>query len=111
MSRWRERTRRVLPYVVVAAIGFLAAWLVLFFFVFPQSMVASRVTVPAVIGLDTDAARRKLVNGGLTMVVGTSEVTPRTAAGIVLRQRPAAESEEERGTAVTVDVSAGMRAP
>ena len=48
---WRDRTRRVLPYVIVGAAGFLLAYLVVFFFVFPAPVVPRENAVPDVMGV------------------------------------------------------------
>ena len=49
---WRATTRRLLPYLIVAAAGFLLAYLFVFAFVFPAGVVPDDGRVPAVAGLD-----------------------------------------------------------
>ena len=48
---WRATSRRLLPYALVAAGGFLLAYLVVAFLVFPPEIVPDDAKVPQVVGL------------------------------------------------------------
>lgn len=106
---WRERTRRLLPYIVTGALGFLLAYLLVFFLVFPGRVVERDAAVPSVVGLQWDDAVRRLESEGFR--VGTGEqvyhaVQPKQT---VLEQNPRAGSVEPRGARVLLDVSLGQR--
>jgi beta-lactam-binding protein with PASTA domain len=66
---------------------------------------ASRVVVPSVTGLMTQAARRKLVALGLRVAV--EPVASAKPAGTVVAQRPRARVRVARGTTVRLGVAAG----
>ena len=106
---WRDRTRRLLPYVVVGALGFLTAYLVVFFFVFPTDVVPRERPVPDVTGMSFEQAVARLKDDGFR--ADTAEQTWHGAAGrgIVLGQNPRAGTVEERGALVLLDISLGRR--
>lgn len=104
---WRATTRRLLPYVIVSAAGFLCAYLVVFFFVFPTRVVPDEGRVPAVIGLEEVDAHRRLAVAGYTAGRGMRRYNRTAPEGTVLSQSPAAGTTLPRGAEVTLDVSAG----
>ena len=104
---WRATTRRLLPYLVASAAGFLLAYLVVFAFVFPAGAAADDGRAPAVAGLDDEDAERRLREAGYTAARGLRRYNARAAEGTVLSQSPAAGTELPRGATVTLDVSAG----
>lgn len=106
---WRDRTRRLLPYVVVGALGFLLAYLVVFFFIFPSPVVPREGAVPDVTGMPFEQAAARLKDEGFR--ADTAEQTWHGAAGrgIVLAQRPPAGEVQERGALVLLDISLGRR--
>lgn len=106
---WRDRTRRLLPYVVVGAAGFLIAYLVVFFFVFPSSVVPTERPVPDLSGLQYAAAVRRLADEGFRADTGEQSWHGAAARGIVTGQRPAAGTVEARGALVLLDISLGRR--
>ena len=57
---WRASSRRLLPYALVASGGFLLAYLVVAFLVFPPQIVPDDVKVPQVVGLLYDEAVTRL---------------------------------------------------
>ena len=107
-ARWRGRMRAVLPYSIAAASGFLLAYVVVFFFVFPARLVPDDATVPDVKGLPFDAAARRLRQAGFEAKKGEERYHATVAAGAVLTQTPPATSSLPRGTMVTVTISRGQ---
>ena len=57
---WRGRLRRLLPYVIALVGGFLLAFLIVAFFVFPAGVIPQDVRVPNVIGLSLSDAEQQL---------------------------------------------------
>ena len=104
---WRAATRRLLPYFVAGAAGFLLAYLVVFAFVFPSGVVADDGRVPSVTGLDYVDAQRRLGVAGFTAARGLQRYSARAPEGSVLAQSPRAGTPLSRGEVVTLDVSAG----
>ena len=105
----RDVSRRLFPYVLVAATGFLLAYLVVFFFVFPGDVVPEDQKVPSVVGLSYDEAARRLREAGFTAQEGMKRHHVSAPASQVLAQTPVAGSIEQRGAGVVLDVSAGQR--
>lgn len=105
----RQAIRVILRYAVVAAAGFLLAYLLVALFVFPDSDVAVGVKVPAVVGLPFGDAVKRLASLGLNGTLGTSQVSTGSPASTVLAQRPAAGLEAQRGTTILLDISAGQQ--
>jgi serine/threonine-protein kinase len=106
---WRATTRRLLPYFLAAAGGFLIAYLVVFLFVFPTAIVPNDGQVPNVVGLTYDDATRRLRDADFEARPGQQIFHASAPQGTVLRQHPAAGRAEARGTHVLLDVSAGQR--
>lgn len=106
---WRGRLRRSLPYLVASVGGFLLAYLVVAFFVFPASVMPSDVRVPSVLGLPYADAVRQLEQRGLKAERGESRFHNAAPRGTVLDQTPIAESREAPGTRVRLIVSSGQR--
>jgi beta-lactam-binding protein with PASTA domain len=106
---WRTRARRVLPYLLVAGVGFVTAYLVVLFFVFPSRIIPNDAPVPNVVGLTVDEASRSLGRAGFNAQVGETRADPTMPALIVLGQRPAASAMQPKGTTVLIDVSSGRQ--
>jgi serine/threonine-protein kinase len=106
---WRTGTRRLFPYLLVAAIGFVGAYLVVYFFFFPSALVPSDIHAPNVVGTSYDAAVTKLQAAGFSAEQGSKNFHATAAAGTVLRQYPGPGALEPRGTRFRLDVSAGQR--
>ena len=68
---------------------------------------AGSVQVPEVAGIEVETARERLRQRGLFLVVDGEEHSDDQPAQHVVRQEPAAASEAEAGTTVTVVVSLG----
>lgn len=106
---WRDRTRRLLPYVIVGALGFLVAYLVVFFVVFPASVVPREGPVPDVAGIPYAEAVSRLAADGFRADTGEQTWHGAARRGSVLAQRPKAGEVEDRGALVLLDISLGRR--
>ncbi len=106
---WRAGFRRVLPYLLVAGVGFVAAYLVVLFFVFPTRLIPNDAPVPNVVGLTVDEASRALNRAGFSAQVGETRADPTMPPLVVLGQRPAASAMQPKGATILIDVSAGPR--
>jgi serine/threonine-protein kinase len=94
---------------MVAAGGFLLAYLIVAFVVFPPELVPDDAKVPQVVGLLYDEAVTRLEAAGFKAKTGEQrfvELAPKTT---VLAQSPPPGSSEQRGTEIVLDVSAGQR--
>ena len=107
--KWRARSRRALPYLIVATGAFLMAYLVVAFVIFPAEIIPDDAVVPNVVGDAYDDAVRTLSRAGFTGQRGESRFSPTAAARQVLQQDPPGGSREKRGTVVTLHVSSGQR--
>ena len=105
---WRPRLRRLLPYLIAAAGGFLIAYLAVLFFVLPTALVPDEGPVPNVVGLYFDDAVQQLRHQGFDGAQGESRYHGTAPAGVVLDQTPPADSRQPRGTMVTVATSKGQ---
>ena len=63
---WRGAIRRFIPYVIAIIGGFIVAYLIVAFVIFPAGIVPKDVKVPNVVGLDYDEAARRLQQSGFT---------------------------------------------
>ena len=106
---WRVRTRRLLPYIVTGAAGFLVAYLLMFFFVFKTPVVPRESQIPDVMGVPWNEAQRRLEGAGFRADTGESVYHATAARGTVLGQKPRAGSVEATGATVLLDVSMGRR--
>jgi eukaryotic-like serine/threonine-protein kinase len=106
---WRGRLRRLLPYVVAAAGGFLLAYLIVAFVVFPAGVIPQDVRVPNVIGLTFSDAAQQLQQRGLTAERGETRFHNAAPKGTVLDQQPPPGSREAANIKVTLVVSGGQR--
>lgn len=106
---WRGATRRLLPYFVAAVGGFLIAYLVVYFFVFPSELLPSDGKVPNVVGLTFEDASRRLDAAGFRHKLGETRYHVTAPKRAVLGQTPPPGSTEAHGTEITLDVSAGQR--
>ena len=107
--KWRARSRRALPYLIVAASGFLIAYMIVAFVVFPADIIPDDAVVPNVVGDSYEEAVKTLSRAGFTVQRGESRFTPSAPARQVLQQEPAGGSREKTGTVVILHVSSGQR--
>jgi len=106
---WRGRLRRLLPYVVSVVSGFLLAFLIVAFVVFPAGVIPQDVRVPNVIGLAYSDAVQQLQQKGFTAERGESRFHNAAPKGTVLDQTPPPGSREAANIHVTLVVSGGQR--
>lgn len=106
---WRTWPRRLLPYVIAAAAGFLLAYLIVAFFIFPAGIVPDETKVPNVIGMALEDAQSTLGRSGFKGAVGEQRFNNVAPRNVVLQQTPPAGSIEQEGTTITLDVSRGQR--
>jgi beta-lactam-binding protein with PASTA domain len=105
----RGSARRSLPYLVAIVSGFLFAYLIVAFFIFPANLVTSDTKVPNVVGLSYDAATVQLQKIGFAVQRGEQRFTSGSAAGQVLGQNPLPDAVEPAGTKIVLDLSQGQR--
>lgn len=106
---WRERLRRAIVFVLVIVSGFLLAYLIVAFVVFPSGVVPGDVRVPNLVGLTADDAERELKKIGLVAERGETRLHSGSPAGTVLEQIPAPGGREPEGTTVTLVLSGGQK--
>jgi beta-lactam-binding protein with PASTA domain len=106
---FRVRVRRSLPYAIAIIGGFLLAYLVVAFFVFPSGVIPRDIRVPNVTGLSFDDAGRRLAERGLRGVKGEERFHGASPKGTVLEQNPSAGSRDVEGASITLVVSAGQQ--
>jgi beta-lactam-binding protein with PASTA domain len=106
---WRGGLRRLLPYVIALVSGFLLAYLVVAFLVFPSSVIPQDMRIPNVIGLGYPEAVRALESKGFKAERGEARFHNAAPRGTVLEQQPSPEAREVPGTRVTLVVSAGQK--
>jgi serine/threonine-protein kinase len=106
---WRAISRRLLPYALVAAGGFLLAYLFVAFFIFPPQIVPDDAKVPQVVGVLFDEAVTRLEAAGFKAKTGEERFVELAPKSTVLAQSPPPGATEPRGTEVILDVSAGQR--
>ena len=101
----RTRLRGSLPYAAAILGGFLLAYLVVAFLIFPSGVVPGDAKVPNVTGLLFDDAATRLAAVGFKASRGDDEYREATPINTVLSQDPPAGTKEPEGTAVTLTVS------
>jgi eukaryotic-like serine/threonine-protein kinase len=106
---WRSGVRRFFPYVVAMAGGFMLAYLIVAFFVFPSGVVPRDEDVPSVVGLLYDDAEQELVRKGFKPERGETRFHGTAPRMTVLEQNPPAGSRELVGARVTLAVSGGQQ--
>ena len=105
----RGSARRSIPYLVPIMSGFLLAYLIVAFFIFPAHLVTTDTKVPNVVGQTYDAATAQLQKLGFATTRGEQRFTAGAAAGQVLGQNPLPDAVEPRGTKIVLDVSQGQK--
>ena len=106
---WRGVARRSLPFLITGTVGFVIAYLIVAFFVFPATIIPTDTKVPAVIGLTEDDAERLISQAGFRPTTREKTYHASAAKGTVVRQSPAAKSLEPKGAVVALDISLGQR--
>ncbi|MEX2179159.1 MAG: PASTA domain-containing protein [Gemmatimonadaceae bacterium] len=106
---WRGRLRGFLPYVLALVGGFMLAFLIVAFFIFPAGVIPRDLAVPNVIGLTYADAERAMQQVGFQPERGEQRFHTAAPRGTILEQRPAPGSSEVPGSRVTLIVSAGQK--
>ena len=104
----RALPKRAFPYLIVAAGGFLLAYVFLFLFAFPADVLPDDARIPRVVGMSFGDASAALDKSGFHALQGQTRFHKTTPEGIVLEQDPPAGSIQKRGAEVTLVVSAGQ---
>jgi len=107
---FRALPKRAFPYLIVAAGGFLLAYVLLFLFAFPADVLPDDGRIPRVVGMTFDAAGQALEKEGFHALKGETRFHKTTPGGVVLEQDPPAGSLQKRAAEVTLVVSAGQSA-
>ena len=106
---WRNASRRALPYLIAATAGFVIAYMVVAFVIFPAELIPDDAIVPSVVNSSYDDAARALSRAGFQAQRGARRFHGTAAAMTVLQQDPPAGSREKTGTVVTLHISSGQR--
>jgi beta-lactam-binding protein with PASTA domain len=107
----RTSLRASLLYAVTIISGFLIAYLIVAFFVFPSGVVPGNAKVPNVTGLLFDDAAKRLARVGFKAARGDQEYREATPVGTVLVQDPRPGTKEPEGSSVTLTVSTNSGKP
>jgi beta-lactam-binding protein with PASTA domain len=107
----RTSLRRSLPYAVTIIGGFLIAYVIVAFVVFPSGVVPGNAKVPNVIGLLFQDATKRLAQVGFKAERGDRQYREATPAGTVLGQDPPAGTKEPEGSSVTLVLSTNSGKP
>jgi beta-lactam-binding protein with PASTA domain len=105
----RGSARRSIPYLVAIMSGFLFAYLIVAFFIFPAHLVTTDTKVPNVVGQTFEAASAQLQKLGFKSQKGEERFTSGAASGQVLGQNPLPDAVMPAGTKIVLDVSQGQR--
>jgi beta-lactam-binding protein with PASTA domain len=104
----RTKLRSSLPYAVATIGGFLVAYLIVAFLIFPSGIVLGNAKIPNVAGLTLDDAAKQLAAVGFTAQRSEERFHSGAPRGTVLEQDPRAGSHDVEGTTVRLVVSAGQ---
>jgi beta-lactam-binding protein with PASTA domain len=107
----RTSLRGSLPYAVTIVGGFLLAYLIVAFLIFPAGDIPGNAKVPNVIGLQFDDATKRLARVGFKAERGEEQYREATPVGTVLAQDPPAGTKEAEGTSVVLSVSTSSGNP
>ena len=101
----RMKLRGSLPYAVAIIGGFLIAYLIVAFLIFPSGVIPGDAKVPNVTGLLFDDATKRLAAVGFKASRGGEEYREATPVNTVLGQDPAPGRKEPEGSTVTLTIS------
>jgi eukaryotic-like serine/threonine-protein kinase len=105
----RTGFRGSLPYAVAIIGGFLIAYLIVAFLVFPSGVIPGDAKVPNVAGLMFDDAAKRLAEVGFRAQRGETRFHGGAPKETVLEQDPRAGTRDVEGATVTLVVSAGQQ--
>ncbi|HEX3865432.1 MAG TPA: PASTA domain-containing protein [Gemmatimonadaceae bacterium] len=103
----RRRVRASLPYAVAVIGGFLVAYLIVAFVIFPSGVIPGNAKIPNVMGLTFDDATKRLAAVGFRSERGDERPHEASPKETVLDQDPRAGERDPEGTSVRLTVSAG----
>jgi eukaryotic-like serine/threonine-protein kinase len=104
----RTRLRSSLPYAVAIIGGFLVAYLIVAFVIFPSGVITGDAKVPNVAGLTLEDAAKELAAVGFNAQRTEERFHGGAPKGVVLEQDPRAGTRDSEGTTVRLVVSAGQ---
>ena len=104
----RTRLRSSLPYAVAIIGGFLVAYLIVAFVIFPSGVIPGDAKVPNVAGLMLDDAAKQLAAVGFMAQRTEERFHGGAPKGTVLEQDPRPGTRDAEGTTVRLVVSAGQ---
>lgn len=107
---FRPALRRAMPYLIAAALGFTAAYIVVAVAIFPGESGDPDVTVPSVVGATLDDAARRLERVGLRGRQSETRPSAGSPAGTIVEQSPIGGAVVRPATVISLVVSAGQRA-
>ncbi|HEY5218643.1 MAG TPA: PASTA domain-containing protein [Gemmatimonadaceae bacterium] len=105
----RTRRQRIWPYLAAAVGGFVLAWAIVAFVVFPPGAPPAVEKLPNVIGLTFDAANQRLQLAGFNAQRGELRFQDAAPRSTVVQMTPNSGSQEPLGSSVILDLSAGPR--
>ena len=105
----RAAFERAAPWLAAGSGGFVLAYAIVAFFVFPSSSRRTDAIVPNVNGLPLDQAKQLLSDSGFVTQRGEQRYDNTVPAGTVLAQTPSPNTVLARGGRVLVDLSRGQR--
>ena len=105
----RSSIRGSLPYAVAVIGGFLIAYLIVAFVIFPSGVVPGNAKVPNVTGLPFTDAEKRLSAVGFKASRGEARFHGSSPKETVLEQDPRAGTRDADGATVTLVVSAGQQ--
>lgn len=94
---------------MVGAAGFVIAYLLVAFALFPATIVPFDTKVPSLTGMQYNDAVRRLERDGFRATTREQRYHASAPSGAILAQAPAAGSVEPKGTTVALDVSRGQQ--
>jgi len=105
----RTRLRGSLPYALAIIGGFLLAFLIVAFVVFPSGVIPGDAKIPNVAGLTYADAAKRLSEVGFKAARGEPRFHAASPKETVLEQQPRAGTQDAEGAIVTLVVSAGQQ--
>jgi serine/threonine-protein kinase len=105
----RSTVRGSLPYAVAVIGGFLIAYLIVAFLIFPSGVIPGNARVPNVTGLPYPEAVKRLGEVGFKAERGEARFHAASPKETVLEQDPRAGTRDVDGATVTLVVSAGQQ--
>jgi eukaryotic-like serine/threonine-protein kinase len=105
----RSTFRASLPYAIAVIGGFLIAYLIVAFVIFPSGVIPGNAKVPNVTGLMFDDAAKRLAEVGFKAERGEERYHGASPKETVLEQDPRPGTPDAEGSSVTLVTSAGQQ--